>query len=53
MSDALEHHKGSVCSEDWIFINFRFADNIVANAEEEEELINEYNMYKVRHGDWA
>ena len=36
MSDALEYHKGSVSIGGRIFINFRFADDIVVNAEEEE-----------------
>ena len=36
MSDALEYHKGSVSIESRMFINFRFADDIVVNAEEEE-----------------
>ena len=29
MSNALEDHKGKVSFGDWIFINFRFADDIV------------------------
>ena len=37
MSDALEDHKGGVSIERRIFIDFRFADGIVVNAEEEEE----------------
>ena len=53
MSDALEQQKGSVSIGGRIFINFRFVDKLVAKAEEEEELMNEYNMYKVRDGDWA
>ena len=37
MSDALEDNKGSVSIGGRILINFRFADAIVVNAEEEEE----------------
>ena len=37
MSGALEDHKGSVSIGGRIFINFRFADDIVVNAEREEE----------------
>ena len=37
MSDALEDHKGGVSIERRIFINFRFADGIVVDAEEEED----------------
>ena len=37
MSDALEDNKSSVCIGGRIFINFRFADDMVVNAEEEGE----------------
>ena len=36
MSDALEHHKGSVSIRDRIFIHFCFADDVVSSEEEEE-----------------
>ena len=36
MSDALEDHKGSVNIGCRIFINFHFADGVIANDEEEE-----------------
>ena len=36
MNDSIEDHGDSVSIGDRIFINFRFADNIVVNAEEEE-----------------
>ena len=37
ISDALEDHKGSLRVGGRIFINFRVVDDIVVNAEEEEE----------------
>ena len=37
MSGALEDHKSSVSTGSRIFINFRFADDIVVNAEREED----------------
>ena len=37
MSDALEDHKCRVNIGGRVFINFRFADDIAVNAEEEEE----------------
>ena len=36
MSDALEDHRGSVNIGCRIFINFHFADGVIANAEEGE-----------------
>ena len=37
MCEALDDHEGSVTIEGRLITNFRFADNIVLNAEEEEE----------------
>ena len=37
MCEALDDHEGSVNIGGWLIINFRFADDIVVNAEEEEE----------------
>ena len=38
MCEALDDHEGSVRIEGRLIINFRFADDIVVNAEEEEEV---------------
>ena len=37
MCEALDDHKGSVSIGGRLITNFRFADDIVVNAEEEEE----------------
>ena len=37
MCEALDDHEGSVSIRGWLNINFRFADDIVVNAEEEKE----------------
>ena len=37
MCEALEDHEGSVSIGGRLITNFRFADDIVVNAEEEEE----------------
>ena len=37
MCEALDDHEGSVSIGGWLITNFRFADDIVVNAEEEEE----------------
>ena len=37
MSDALEDHRGSVSIGGRIKVKFRFTDDIVVNAEEEDE----------------
>ena len=37
MRDALDDHEGSVSIGGWLITNFCFADDIVVNAEEEEE----------------
>ena len=37
MCEALDDHEGSVCIGGRLITNFRFADDIVVNAEEEEE----------------
>ena len=42
MSDALEDQNGSVSIGCRMFINFRFADDIDFNAEEEEEADKTY-----------
>ena len=59
MGDALEDHNGSVSIGGRIFITSRFTDDIVVNAEEEEEADDivtsmddhGYNLYKVKDGD--
>ena len=38
MCEALDDHEGSVCIGGRFITNFRFADDIVVNAEEEEEV---------------
>ena len=38
MCEALEDHEGSVSIGGRLITNFRFADDIVVNAEEEEEV---------------
>ena len=37
MCEALDDHEGSVSIRGRLITNFRFADDIVVNAEEEEE----------------
>ena len=37
MCEALDDHESSVSIGGWLITNFRFADDIVVNAEEEEE----------------
>ena len=37
MCEALDDHEGSVSIGGWLITNFRFADDIVVNAEEDEE----------------
>ena len=37
MCEALDDHEGSVSIGERLITNFRFADDIVVNAEEEEE----------------
>ena len=37
MCEALDDHKDSVSIGGWLITNFRFADDIVIHAEEEEE----------------
>ena len=37
MCEALDNHEGSVSIGGWLITNFSFADDIVVNAEEEEE----------------
>ena len=37
MCEALDDHEGSVSIRGWLITNFRFADDIIENAEEEEE----------------
>ena len=39
MSDALEDHRGSVSIGGRIKVKFRFTDDIVVNAEEEDKLV--------------
>ena len=56
MGDALEDHRGSVNIGGGVIINFRFAEVIVVNAEEEEEpgdIVTIYNLYKVQDGDFG
>ena len=37
MCEALDDHEGSVSIGGWLITNFRFADDTVVNAEEEED----------------
>ena len=37
MRDALDDHEGNVSIGGWLITNFRFAGDIVVNAEKEEE----------------
>ena len=58
MSDALEGRKGSVGIGGRIFNNFRFADDIVVNAEQEEKAYDTVTSMdtaycKVQYGDWT
>ena len=52
MCEALDDHEGSVNIGGRLIINFRFADDIVVNAEEEEKnwrpgRPSRYNHHKV------
>ena len=52
MCEALDDHKGSVSIGGWLITNFRFADDIVVNAEEEEEagiLVDRLNTTTTRY----
>ena len=52
MYEALDDHEGSVSIRGRLITNFRFADDVVVNAEEEEEagvLVD--NHHKVQNGD--
>ena len=56
MSETLDDHEGSVSVGGRLITNFRFADDIVVNAEEEEEAgvllrPSRYNHHKVQNGD--
>ena len=57
MCEALDDHEGSVSTGGRLITNFRFADDIVVNAEEEEAgvLIDrlDKNHNKVQNGDWS
>ena len=54
MCEALDDHEGSVSIGGWLTTNFHFADDIVVNAEEEEEagilLDTTTNRYKMEIG---
>ena len=55
MCETLGDHEGSVSIGGRLIISFRFADDIVVNAEEEEEariLVDRYN-HKVQNRDWS
>ena len=49
MCEALDDHEGSVSIGGRLIINFRFADDVVVNAEEEEEA--GVHHHKVQNGD--
>ena len=52
MSEALDDHEGSVSVGGPLITNFRFADDIVVNAEEEEEagvLVDRLNTTTTRY----
>ena len=52
MCKALDDHEGSVNIGGRLFINFRFADDILVNAEEEEEagvLIDRLDRTTIRY----
>ena len=57
MCEALDDHEGSVSIGGWLITSFRFADDIVINAEEEEEAgvlidrLDTTNHHKVQNGD--
>ena len=57
--EALDDHKGSVSIEGRLITNFRLADDIVVNADEEGETgvlvdrSSRYNRHKVQNGDWS
>ena len=57
MCEALDDHEGSVSTGGRLITNFRFADDIVVNAEEEQAgvLIDrlDKNYHKVQNGDWS
>ena len=42
MCEALDDHEGSVSIGGRLITNFRFADDIVVNAEEEEEAVENF-----------
>ena len=52
MCEALDDHEGSVSIGGRLITNFRFADDIVVNAEEEEEagiLIDRFDRTTTRY----
>ena len=52
MCEALDDHEGSVSVGGRLITNFRFADDIVVNAEEEEEagfLVDSLNTTTTRY----
>ena len=55
MYEALDDHEGSVSIGGPLIINFRFTDDIVVNAEEEDGWHpgrpSRYNHHKVQNGD--
>ena len=52
MCEALDDHEGSVSIGRRLITNFRFADDIVVNADEEEGpgRLSQYNHHKVQNG---
>ena len=53
MCEALDDHEGRVSIGERLITNFRFADDIVVNAEDDEEAARptRYNHHKVQNGD--
>ena len=51
MCEALDDHEGSVSIGGRLITNFRFADDIGVNAEEEEAGVLIHRLHKVENGD--
>ena len=54
MCEALDYHEGSVSIGGRLITNFRFADDTVVNAEEEEDadiIVDRIQPHKVQNGD--
>ena len=53
MCEALDEHESSISIGGRLITNFRFADEIVINAEKEEEAEILADHHKVQNGDWS